>query len=295
MRLDQQPKFVSYRNQRGFTLVEMVAVIVITGILGGMVAIFISGPVQGYVDSARRADMTDSADVALRRMARDIRTAVPNSVRLPVPAGSAYIEFLPTKAGGRYRAQDCIPSCAGDILDFTIADTSFDILGSAISLLRGDTDDTSDQIVIGSTTQNGNPPYDKTFAGNGIRRPFKGVTGTWSNVQILGVQFPVAAELPSHRFDVVSGAQQAVTYACENVGLTNGDGTGMLRRYWSYGFNPAQVAPPLVGSSAILADKIGSCNIVYDPTQQLVSITLGITRSNDSVSLYQEIHVSNAP
>lgn len=271
--------------QSGFTLVEMIVVMVITGILGGIIAIFINGPVQGYVDSARRADMTDIADITMSRLARDIRTAVPNSVR-PAGANNTYIEFLPTRTGGRYcAAMPCDP------LDFTIADTSFDVIGTAILFIRGSTDDTSDQIVVASTpTYN---LYDKT---NGARRPYIGATGTFTNVQILGVQFPLTAvAFPSHHFDVVPGDQQAVTYSCENLGVSNGDGTGTLRRYWNYGFNVPQAAPPLGGSSALLADKISSCSFAYDATNQLVTITLGITRSNESVSLYQEIHVSNTP
>jgi MSHA biogenesis protein MshO len=39
---------------RGFTLVELVIVIVITGILSGMVAVFLRTPVQSYVDTAAR-------------------------------------------------------------------------------------------------------------------------------------------------------------------------------------------------------------------------------------------------
>jgi MSHA biogenesis protein MshO len=39
----------------GFTLIEMIMVIVITGILAGMVAVFIAKPVEGYADSVRRA------------------------------------------------------------------------------------------------------------------------------------------------------------------------------------------------------------------------------------------------
>ena len=91
-------------QQSGFTLIEMIVVIVITGIIGGMVAIFIRAPVQGYVHSANRAEMGDIADTALRRLARDIRTAVPNSVRVANCGGTpTCVEFLPTKAGGRYR------------------------------------------------------------------------------------------------------------------------------------------------------------------------------------------------
>ena len=91
------------KSHRGFTLVEMIIVIVITGIIGGMVAMFIRMPVQGYVDSARRAEMTDIADTALRRIGRDLRTAVPNSVR--VPARGLDLHRIPADEG--WRALSC--------------------------------------------------------------------------------------------------------------------------------------------------------------------------------------------
>ena len=96
----------SRRQLRGFTLVEMIVVIVITGIIGGIVAIFIRAPVQGYVDSARRAEMTDIADTAMRRISRDLRLALPNSVRVTSTCSgptTCYVEFIPTTGGGRYR------------------------------------------------------------------------------------------------------------------------------------------------------------------------------------------------
>ena len=129
---------------------------------------------------------------------------------------------------------------------FTIADSCFEIIGTAIPFVRGATDDTSDQIVVGSTQSNGNPAYDKTFAGPGVRRPYTGVTGTLTKVQILGVQFPAFAELSSQHFDVVPNDQQAVTYACVGTLGTldaNNDGQAQLMRYWNYGFINAQPVP----------------------------------------------------
>ncbi len=281
-------------HSRGFTLVELVMVIVITGIIGSIVAIFLKTPVDQYVDVAKRAEMTDIADTALRRIARDIRTAVPNSVRLPNPADSSYIEFLPTRTGGRYRANATggTGSCAanGDELSFSSADSCFEIIGPAIAFAAGD------YIIIGSTQIDGNPPYDSSAAG--VLRAYTGTAGSQIAVNISATQFPAFAELPGQRFQLVPGDEKAVTYACENVGGTT-DGTGTLKRYWNYGFNPSQNAPAsLTGSDALLADYISDCKIAYDISNQrsgLVSIWLEITQDGESISLYKEIHVGNIP
>lgn len=277
-------------TQTGFTLIELIMVIVITGIISGMVSVFIRMPVNQYLDIARRAEMTDIADTALRRMSRDIRTAVPNSVRL---SGSAYIEFLPTKTGGRYRANATggTGSCgaAGDELSFTTADSCFEITGSAITFAA------NDYIVVGSTQSNGNPPYDPGT--NGILRAYTGSASALTKVVMTATQFPSFASLQSQRFEVVSGSEQAVTYACENVGGTS-DGTGTLKRYWGYGFKLAQLAPPTGGSSALLADSISACSITYNNVNQrngLVAISLTLTSGGENISLYHEIHVNNSP
>ncbi|MBI4808361.1 MAG: prepilin-type N-terminal cleavage/methylation domain-containing protein [Nitrosomonadales bacterium] len=299
------------RSQCGFTLVEMIIVIVITGIIGGMVAMFIRAPVQGYVDSSRRAEMTDIADTALRRLARDLRTAVPNSVRLPTPAGSTYIEFLPTRDGGRYRVNDdggILCGAAGDDLAFNASDTCFAIIGSPIPFLAGDA------IVVGSTQSSGNPPYCKTttctvaaIVEPGVLRDYTGAAGAQAVVVMAGAaKFPDSAEVEGYRFEVVPGDQQAVTYACVNPGGggcatgADGDGTCQLMRYWSYGFNSTQVAPAALAgpSTAILADRVSACNFVYDignKRNSLVAVSLTITRGNESVNLYHEIHINNIP
>src|SRR5437762_10922535 len=52
---------------RGVTLIEMVIVIAITAIIAAALSVFISRPVEGYADAARRAELSDIADTALRR------------------------------------------------------------------------------------------------------------------------------------------------------------------------------------------------------------------------------------
>jgi len=301
------------KPQRGFTLVEMIIVIVITGIIAGMVAMFIRAPVQGYVDSARRAEMSDIADTALRRMGRDLRTAVPNSVRMLTPAGSTYVEFLPTRDGGRYRVNDnggtaCDAIAAGDDLDFGAADTCFAIVGTPITFTAGD------GIVVGSTQSSGNSPYctATTCVVAGVTEPgalraYTGAVGAQPIVVMAGAaRFHSSTELDGHRFEVVPVEQEAVTYACVNPGGgacgvdANGDGTCQLTRFWSYGFNPTQLAPAALAapSAAILANRVSNCNFVYDTNNarnSLLATSLTITRDNESVNLYHEVHINNIP
>src|SRR2546426_11596884 len=89
-----------HSRERGVTLIEMVIVISITAIIAGAVSVFISRPVEGYADAARRAEMTDIADTALRRMTRDLRTALANSIRITNAGNVTYIEYLQSSGGG---------------------------------------------------------------------------------------------------------------------------------------------------------------------------------------------------
>lgn len=280
----------NHYQQAGFTLVEMIMVIVITGIIGGMVAVFLRAPIQQYMDVARRAELTDIADTAIRRMARDIRTAVPNSVRVTGTCPLCAVEFLPTKDGGRYRA-----NTPGNVLTFGAAGSIFfDVIGTAITFAA------NDYIVVGSTQSDGSLPYDQT--GSGVLRLYSSqtVAGGIQTVNFASPSLATTAELSSQRFDVVDGTQQAVTYSCENdPSPVSGDGTMRLMRHWHYwGAETVHTAYLSGGSSAILANKVSACEIVYDiPNQRfgLLAVRLTLTSGGEPVTLYNEIHVNNAP
>ncbi|WP_299181923.1 type II secretion system protein [uncultured Neptuniibacter sp.] len=88
------------RLSRGFTLVELIVVITLLGIISLVTVGFISSTMQGYADLTRRDQLSSAARVAVERMAREIRNALPNSIR--VNAAGSCLEFIPALAASRY-------------------------------------------------------------------------------------------------------------------------------------------------------------------------------------------------
>ncbi len=259
-------------SHAGFTLVEMIIVIAITGIVGSMVAVFMRAPIESYAAQDRRARLTDTADTALRRMGREVRLALPNSVRVTSVGGVFYLEFLATRSGGRYRAQG-----GGDILDFTAADTGFDVLGPAVDVRAGDLIAVYNLGIAGADA----------WAGDTIAA-YTGGAGPVTTIAIAAKQFPWAS--PGNRFQVVEGP---VTYACNPA-------AGTLTRFWGYGVNAAQpTAFAAATPRALLANGVSACTITYQPgvTERggLVGMTLNLTREGETVRLVGSMPVENQP
>ena len=276
---------LNQKLQHGFTLVEMIMVIAITGILGGMVAMLIMGPVQGYVDSARRADMNGIADTALWRITRDLRQALPNSVRRTTSFGNHYLEFIPVTGGGRYRVSSGV--AGDDILDSSGTDTFFDVLGPLPTFVS------DSSIVIGNTSPSGASSVYSAYnlAACPAAAPYCASTNPITGKPAITLAASSVLPLsPGNSFQVIF---TPVTYVC-NLG----DGT--LKRYWGYPIQAAQpanmaAAPLATASSAVLATNVSACNFPTPQANGLVTMQLTLTESGESISLYGAAHVGNVP
>jgi len=94
-------KTTQSKRQSGFTLIELVAVIVLVGILATASVQFIGFGTQIYIQANDRQVTLSKSRFAIERMTREIRGAIPNSVR--VSSNNRCIEFAPIKASGAYR------------------------------------------------------------------------------------------------------------------------------------------------------------------------------------------------
>ncbi len=254
------------RTVRGFTLVEMIIAMVITGIIAAMLTTFLVKPVQGYFDSVRRAQLTDMADLALKRMALEIRTAVPNTVS----TGSGYVQFIPATGGGRYCTD--ADACTNKLVTGS-ASTQFDVLGPASTVTSGD------QIIIYNTGQTGLDAYSNNNCGNLT------VTGTPSTLIYNSTTFPYAS--PSNRFQVAPSSGP-VRFSCTATQVQRVNGAVAF-----CGTTPASSTSVLAAADSV------SCNFTYDAavsgTNGLLTMSLTLTMSGESVTLVNQIHVDNMP
>jgi MSHA biogenesis protein MshO len=121
----------SSARHAGFSLIELIVVIVLLGLLAGGAGLLILNPIEAYDAQVRRQQLVDQGEMALRQIARDLRRALPNSVRI-APAGAGFaLEMVNIVDGARYRDEYGGVYLAGPdfVLDFTGPDTVFNLLG----------------------------------------------------------------------------------------------------------------------------------------------------------------------
>ena len=291
-----------HKKMQGFSLIELIMVMVLIGALASVVSVFIVGPVSGFVDSNRRAELVDIAETALQRMTREIRYALPNSVRVSNNGNQFAVEFLRTSTGGRYRVKNATAGPSSKI-NINSNNGSFGILGGLPSFalidVAGGTgqancmNNTVDCLVIyntgtGATSIN-------AYNGDNIAAitAVSSTSMTYDNTDIPGWKFP--AKSPNNRFFVVD---TPTSFVCDNV-------TGQLLMYQGYGIAATQplASASFGGGGAVLANKV-VCNAnTFNYTAGagvrygLVIIRLAITDagSGESIALLQQAHVLNVP
>jgi prepilin-type N-terminal cleavage/methylation domain-containing protein len=101
--------------QRGFTLIEIIVVIVILCIVSGITIKFLVDSMRIYTMTVDQKTLFDEGKLALERMCRDLRDA--NSITTPISGGSSSSGTLLSFTRTHATAQDS----AGDTIQFILS------------------------------------------------------------------------------------------------------------------------------------------------------------------------------
>jgi len=301
---------VDRSSSAGVTLIELAITIALVGILAALIVQFVA-PVRSYIDSSRRAALADTADTALRRVRRDLRLALPNSVRVTTSGGIVYLEFLLVRTGGRYRYEAAASSASGcpagagtstteDLIAFGSSDNCFKTIGNLYDPASGisNVSTTTDYVVV-FNLQPGTDKADayKTSCGSACNNAkiTKAVNLTNEDRIEFSAGNTFTFESPGRRFFIVEGP---VTYACDKT-------AGTLMRFSGYPIAETQTPPGVTG--ARLANNVNDCSITYDNVAGVANLGAGLVSmwlqlkmqdsrgATETVSLYHAVHVNNAP
>lgn len=282
---------------------ELIVVVVLLGVLavgGGMLAI---NPIGAYDAQVRRQQLVDQGEMALRQIARDIRRALPNSIRVTSVGAGFAVEMVNTVDGARYRDEYGGDYTDDDIfvLDFAGPDRDFNFLGrvagaSAAQLAVG-----TQRLVIYNTS-----PVD-IYAEAVDVSDFQGIITrgdmalTLSNSDNgpgddedhirMSDPFLFTQQSPAQRAYVVDGS---ISYVCD-------PGTSRIRRYSGYGYRAAQPTAPAdfgVTPGRVISQLTG-CNMTYAAgTAQrggMLTVEITVADGGEAVNLLHQIHVVNVP
>jgi MSHA biogenesis protein MshO len=291
----------THRN-RGVTLIELVVAIVLVGIIVAAVSFFLN-PVRQSTDLALRAELTDIADNALQRIGRDVKLALPNSIRVATAGSSTFVEFLAVRTAGRYRAEgggaaagtNCanddatLAAPGNDQLSFDLADTCFKTLGKLAEAIVAN----SDQLVLNNYRL---PNQDAYQTAGTLNRALITAVDTSEvgrdRIAFASTTFQRALhDSPGKRFFAISGP---VTYECDLA-------AGRILRHAGYAIAAGQ--PTGFAGGALIAEFVSGCSFEYSTVgPQLGLLTMRITLqralfggANETVTLYHAVHVNNTP
>jgi MSHA biogenesis protein MshO len=285
---------------RGFTLIELIAVIVILGVVGTTVVSFIGFSAQLFVDVNGRDKVLADSRFVVERLNRELRNAVPSSIRLAGGADIHCLEFMPIEWSSFYLDLPIAPDMP--------AANSF----RAIELGTGG--------VFGAYVPDGTPDYvvvypvseADVYADNSPKRVLLQGTGPVVDgivpINLQGaVQFPVDAESAASRFYI---GDEPVSYCVLS--------SGQIRRFTNYGVRNQQSTQFGNDSGVLMAENLqntlssnpanfSTIDTTDDPFRvsqmeltrnAFVHILLRFAREDqpDEVVVFNnEVHVANAP
>ncbi|MBN7819295.1 type II secretion system protein [Bowmanella yangjiangensis] len=287
-------------RKRGFTLMEMVVVITILAVVSLAVFSFIGMGTRIYVDAAERDQLLSEARFVVERLSRELRNAVPNSIRTrQANANNSHcIEFVPAKWSGYYLDVPVAPEpAASEVKVLTLSGGS-----DSYNFVNGDR-----LLVYPISSVN---VYNSTALPR-AQYPIAGVTGPDAdNLMTISLASSIqfAADSPSSRFYI---GGQPVAYCFWREG---GESDVWLYRYQGYGYlssptnSNTNIGLIKASLASLMAKDVQPYSLVTAEDElpfkvrpatltrnALVQIRLRFMLNEEIVTYHYEVQVPNVP
>jgi MSHA biogenesis protein MshO len=281
-------------HHRGFTMIELVVTIALSSVVVSFMAMFMVTPMNAYTSGTRRADLVDAADSALRFMARDVRKAVPNTVRVGGGGSITALELIASVDGARYRDGGPLTDPTRE-LDLSTADGAF-ATTVPFGYITLPFTSTSHYLVIYNVGVPGADAYTMANVITPAGTQINVATGSSANENLvtLNPAFRFAWGSPGKRFYLASGP---VSYLCDTT-------TGTLTRYSGYSISATQPVSAATltaagAAAARVASDIAGCQFTYTAgtaaRSGLTTMALQLSRSGERVQLLHQVQLVNSP
>jgi len=289
MRRRMTPKLQHRQSQAAFTLLEFIVVILILGIITTSVTSYVRLGAGMYVDATATQQILSQSRFALERVVREVRGAVPGSIRVLSNSDNSIscVEFTPLVLSGLYRNLPLHPQTR-DWIGVTTATTGWSATaGDRVVVYPTDSSHVYDlnqrRSAVVAALQNAPSDAD----GNAH-------TGRIKLDLIGGVAPTFITESPQQRFFL---AAPPVSFCL--IGQ-------QLRRYQNYGFQVGQSLPPSLTQSELMAT--GLYNQSSEPAFVLNTAALSrnavlqifwrfqpATELGQDLFFNHEVHIPNVP
>jgi MSHA biogenesis protein MshO len=276
-----------YKHNNGFTLIELVMTIVLLGIIGGVLAPVIQSSIEIYAAERSRAHLVQKGRLALERIAREVREAVPNSLSVVTDAfGNPGIEFLQIRSGGRYI--DSIDSFGATAFIDPLKRFSGGVAMTQLySLGVGQTATPGDLLIIGNVSPA------NLIAGTTVV-PLTSVTTT--NTIVDGAT--TIGEILNFISYTFPGGSPGRRYFIANTNHEIGLLADTIRWHTNTGLTGYNLNGDWVATDPILVNGVTSLIFTLNPGAatgvSVLSMTLTLSDGTETIPLYQEVQIRNA-
>lgn len=290
---------IKHSKQLGFTLVEVIIVIAIMGIIGGLSAMIIGRSLDSYAALERRTNLQTSIRLAVERISREVRNALPHS--LCVNDGGACLAtgkqfyFIPVKDSGRYqdRPGAYTAPMAGlreRLKRFPLKNLTFDVLSSdgdtvINNHINASKDDWVAVYSLNNTQIYSSPP-------NQVRNQMDSVTLATTINEVDKIKFYAGNNYfsnhsPTRRFHIIDNNKQVTLFSFDAA-------TGKLTRDTTLFSAPNGPSNP-----HLLMQNVQACTFTYTPGAPqragLLRIDITVTQQGETIQVIHDAHVYNTP